>query len=230
MMNRGGFMAIGIIYIMSTVVPGLIKIGKTGIDNFERRMYNLERHGYNNVVGLKREFAIELDDYDEKEKLLDDIFSKSRVLNSELFALDLDLVIQLLSSFEGRQVYPVDRTKETTFDEATKARAVKVDWEKVPDGYYYLNETRKGFGVVTATMKVEDGMFTVLKGSICAPTKSEWMPDARKSALIENDTLLEDVSCNSPSTAGWVVLGNANNGWTVWKNESGDSIDIYIDD
>lgn len=227
MMNRGGFMAIGIIYIMSTVVPELIKIGKTGIDNFERRMYNLERHGYNNVVGLKREFAIELDDYDEKEKLLDDIFSKSRVLNSELFALDLDLVIQLLSSFEGRQVYPVDRTKETTFDEATKARAVKVDWEKVPDGYYYLNETRKGFGVVTATMKVEDGMFTVLKGSICAPTKSEWMPDARKSALIENDTLLEDVSCNSPSTAGWVVLGNANNGWTVWKNESGDSIDIY---
>lgn len=227
MMNRGGFMAIGIIYIMSTVVPGLIKIGKTGIDNFERRMYNLERHGYNNVVGLKREFAIELDDYDEKEKLLDDIFSKSRVLNSELFALDLDLVIQLLSSFEGRQVYPVDRTKETTFDEATKARAVKVDWEKVPDGYYYLNETRKGFGVVTATMKVEDGMFTVLKGSICAPTKSEWMPDARKSALIEKDTLLEDVSCNSPSTAGWVVLGNANNGWTVWKNESGDSIDIY---
>jgi len=226
-MNRGGFMAIGIIYIMSTVVPGLIKIGKTGIDNFERRMYNLERHGYNNVVGLKREFAIEVDDYDEKEKLLDDIFSKSRVLNSELFALDLDLVIQLLSSFEGRQVYPVDRTKETTFDEATKARAVKVDWEKVPDGYYYLNETRKGFGVVTATMKVEDGMFTVLKGSICAPTKSEWMPDARKSALIENDTLLEDVSCNSPSTAGWVVLGNANNGWTVWKNESGDSIDIY---
>ncbi len=39
-------------------------------------MYNLERHGYNNVVGLKREFAIEVDDYDEKEKLLDDIFSK----------------------------------------------------------------------------------------------------------------------------------------------------------
>lgn len=143
MMNRGGFMAIGIIYIMSTVVPGLIKIGKTGIDNFERRMYNLERHGYNNVVGLKREFAIEVNDYDEKEKLLDDIFSKSRVLNSELFALDLDLVIQLLSSFEGRQVYPVDRTKETTFDEATKARAVKVDWEKVPDGYYYLMKREK---------------------------------------------------------------------------------------
>ena len=32
-------MAIGIIYVMSTVVPGLIKIGKTGSDNFESRMY-----------------------------------------------------------------------------------------------------------------------------------------------------------------------------------------------
>ena len=47
-------MAIGIIYVMSTVVPGLIKIGKTGSDNFESRMYTLERHGYTNVVGLKR--------------------------------------------------------------------------------------------------------------------------------------------------------------------------------
>ena len=90
-------MARGIIYVMSSVVPGLIKIGKTRIDNFESRMYNLERHGYNNVVGLKRTFAIEVEDYDEKEKLLDDIFSKSRLLNAELFALDIDLVIQLLS-------------------------------------------------------------------------------------------------------------------------------------
>ena len=38
---------------METVVPGLIKIGKTGSENFEQRMYSLERNGYNNVVGLK---------------------------------------------------------------------------------------------------------------------------------------------------------------------------------
>ena len=56
-------------------------------------MYNLERHGYSNVVGLKRRFAIEVDDYSEKETLLDDIFSKSRVPNTELFALDIDLVV-----------------------------------------------------------------------------------------------------------------------------------------
>lgn len=64
-------MAKGIIYVMTTVVPGLVKIGKTGLNNFEQRMYNLEKNGYSNVVGLKRAFAIEVDDYDEKEALLD---------------------------------------------------------------------------------------------------------------------------------------------------------------
>lgn len=66
-------MAKGIIYVMTTVVPGLIKLGKTGRDNFGSRMYQLERNGYANVTGLKRRFAIEVDDYDEKEKLLDEI-------------------------------------------------------------------------------------------------------------------------------------------------------------
>ena len=62
-------MARGIIYCMTTIVPGLVKIGKTGKDNFEQRMYTLEHNGYVQVVGLKRRFAIEVDDYDEKEKL-----------------------------------------------------------------------------------------------------------------------------------------------------------------
>lgn len=34
-------MSKGIIYVMSTVVPGLIKIGKTGLNNLQARMYNL---------------------------------------------------------------------------------------------------------------------------------------------------------------------------------------------
>ena len=75
-------MARGILYVMTTVVDGLVKIGKTGIDNFESRMNTLENNGYRNVVGLKRKFAIEVDDYDEKELLLYDIFSKSRLHNT----------------------------------------------------------------------------------------------------------------------------------------------------
>lgn len=115
-------MAKGIIYVMKTVVPGLIKIGKTGLENYESRMYTLEHNGYFNVAGLRRVFAIEVEDYDEKESLLDDIFSKSRVPNSELFALDVDMVIQLLASFEGKQIYPKAETKEAVFDKASSDR------------------------------------------------------------------------------------------------------------
>ena len=43
-------MAKGIIYIMTTAVPGLVKIGKTNTTNFKDRMYNLEHNGYRNVT------------------------------------------------------------------------------------------------------------------------------------------------------------------------------------
>lgn len=70
-------MSRGILYVMTTVAPGLVKLGKTGAGNFEQRMYNLERNGYFNVAGLKRTFAIEIDDYDEKEPMLDETLSRS---------------------------------------------------------------------------------------------------------------------------------------------------------
>ena len=60
-------MSKGIIYVMTTAVSGLVKIGKTGTKNFPERMRFLEANGYYNVTSLKRFFAIELEDYDEKE-------------------------------------------------------------------------------------------------------------------------------------------------------------------
>ena len=222
-------MAKGIIYVMTTVVPGLIKIGKTGTDNFESRMYQLERNGYFNVVGLKRRFAIEVEDYDAKEVLLDEIFSKSRVPNSELFALDADLVVQLLSSLEGRQVYPepAEISKEKVFETATAEHQVKADWGRIPDGEYYISQTVKGYGKVNAVMCVEDGTFIVKRGSVCIPPKDGWVPTALKTAPIKNGVLQDDVSTNSPSTAGWIVLGHANNGWIMWKDKNGNPIDVY---
>ena len=109
-------MASGIIYIMKTAVDGLIKIGKT--DNFEKRMCELERNGYHNVVGLKRAFAIKVQNYDQKEEMLHNIFSKSQVGNSELFTLDVDLAKQVLSSLEGDIIYPKEN-KQEIFIEAT---------------------------------------------------------------------------------------------------------------
>ncbi len=107
---------------MTTAVSGLVKIGKTGTGNYQERMRFLEANGYYNVAGLKRYFAIELDDYDDKESLLHEIFSKHRVGNSELFALDQDLVRQLLLSLDGTVIYPEKINKEKEFDEVSTAR------------------------------------------------------------------------------------------------------------
>lgn len=115
-------MAKGIIYLMSTAVSGLVKVGKTGTNNYQERMRFLEANGYYNVAGLRRFFAMELEDYDAKETLLHEIFSKHQVGNSELFALDQDLLRQLLLSFDGKVIYPEKVDKEKEFDEVTAAR------------------------------------------------------------------------------------------------------------
>lgn len=112
----------GIIYIMTTAVSGLIKIGQTKVNNFQERMRFLENNGYYNVVGLKKFFAIELDDYTDKEILLHDIFDKHRVGESELFALDQELVKQLLLSFEGKVTYPENINQAKEFDEVAENR------------------------------------------------------------------------------------------------------------
>lgn len=112
----------GVVYVMTTAVSGLIKIGKTGSGNYSERMRFLEANGYYNVVGLRRYFAIELEDYDEKEALLHEIFGKHRVGSSELFALDQDLVKQLLLSFDGHVVYPESVDRDADFEEVSVAR------------------------------------------------------------------------------------------------------------
>ena len=112
----------GILYIMTTAVSGLIKIGQTDIKNYKERMRHLESNGYYNVVGLKRAFAVEVNDYIEKEKLLKEIFNKHQVGQSELFALDVDLVKQLLLAFDGKVTYPEKTQKDKEFEKITKIR------------------------------------------------------------------------------------------------------------
>jgi len=112
----------GIIYIMTTAVFGLIKIGQTGTKNYSERMRFLEANGYSNVSGLKRFFAIELVDYIDKENLLKEIFSKHRVGDGELFALDYELARQLLLSFDGKIIFPSNINKEKEFDKVSEIR------------------------------------------------------------------------------------------------------------
>ena len=219
-------MAKGIIYVCSTAVQGLIKIGKT--KDFESRMRTLEDNGYRNVAGLKRQFAIELDNYEEIETLLDDLFAKSRVGNTELFSLDINKIIQLLSSFSGKQIYPVQETKEEVFEKATEM----IQNQLIPDGNYTMTRKIKEFDVnVKATMCVGDGKFILKKGSIIAPYKSyrtpSWVNMRKEMKIDSNGILMEDVECSAPSMAAALVVGQAANGWTSWKNETNQFIDEY---
>lgn len=110
----------GVLYIMTTAVKGIIKIGQTA--DFNSRMIPLENNGYHNVTGLNKFFAIKVSEYIKKEKLLIDIFSKHQIGDSELFALDEQLVKNLLLSFEGEVIYPMDINKEEEFVEVSEER------------------------------------------------------------------------------------------------------------
>lgn len=222
-------MAKGIIYLMTTVVPGLIKIGKTRNDQFENRMRFLESNGYANITGLKREFAIEVDGYDDKEKLIHDIFSKSRIVGTELFALDIEIAKSLLASLDGKQIYPKDKSKKEVFKESTEEIKLKMSEGFIPDGEYVLNRNIKGFGKVKGKAIVKNGVFVLLKGSFCNNIDKKHVPSIRRNAKIKDNILQEDIICMNPSSAGWVIIGKSNNGWKEWKDSQGNSIEKYRD-
>ena len=223
-------MARGILYIMSTVVPGLIKIGKTATNRFDDRMYILEHNGYNNVTGLQRRFAIEVEDYDEKERILDEIFAKARVPGSELFALDINLAIELLASFEGHQIYPKTSTesKNKVFDNAVKSYQENANIQGIPEGIYYLDRKQPPLHV---EMVVEDGMLIIHAGQHVAEYDNDHVTartrDLRRSNVDSNGIVLMDVRFSSPSQAGEFATGRTCNGWTEWKTEDGQPLDIF---
>lgn len=224
-------MAKGIIYLMTTVVPGLVKIGKTGSHNFEDRMRELQNNGYRNVTGLKKKFAIEVEDYDDKEILLHTIFEKSRVSDTELFAIDDNIAVQLLAAFDGTVIYPKAETKEEIFDNAAANSKSKL----IPNGTYYLKSFKKSDNRdVNAKAKIENGKWTILKGSTVGVTEglgiSSIVRAKRDSSDIDiNGKLLEDVELGecSPSFAGSFVRYTSTDGWVAWKDKDGTPIDIY---
>ena len=225
-------MANGILYITTTAVPGLIKIGKCQSDQFEYRMSNLENNGYRNVTSLKRCFAIEVEDYDEKEVLIHDIFAKSRVGNTEMFAIDVNLAIQLFASLEGKQIFPSPsvESKDKVFEKVTEL--IKI--EQIPDGLYtYKNRPKRQGGIkktYVAKLQKIDGKLILKAGSDIVDrdnTTVKGYSEAKKKALIKDDILLEDLECDSLSMAAVIVSGTHVDGWKAWKDSNGNSIDFY---
>lgn len=110
----------GIVYIMTTVMEGLIKIGITQEKQYKERMRQLEENGYRQINGLHKLFAIKVSDYKAKERLLQDVFSQQRIGDTELFCLNPELVKRLLMAFEGEVIFPEVKNKEKEFAELDK--------------------------------------------------------------------------------------------------------------
>lgn len=119
----------GIVYLMKTVIRGVYKIGISNEENFENRMRHLENNGYANVGGLERILAIKTDNYKDKEALLHDIFGKSRIGDTELFAIDENLVKRLYLSLRGEVIFPKNENAE---DEIRKT-SNKIQEEKMEE-------------------------------------------------------------------------------------------------
>ncbi len=221
-------MAKGIIYIMTTVVEGLIKIGKTQTTNYESRMQSLEKNGYRNITGLHRKYAIEVEEYDEKEMLLDKIFDRSRVPGTELFAMDVELAVQLLSSFEGKQIYPKPsvQSKKEVFEEATDDED-DIPEELDPEEIFYLKRHVRKYNnqIIQAQMKIVDGRYVVLKGSDICPLESPGINmrvhDRRAAAKVKNNKLTKEESFRTPGGASTFVTGVPSNGRRSWKTKNG---------
>lgn len=211
-------MARGILYIMKTSIKGLFKIGKTNINNFENRIYGLESDGYKNVTGLKLAFAIEVNDFDEKETLLHKVFSKSQVGTSELFAVDFDLAKKLLSSFEGKIIYS-ENNKEENNSRKSQTKSKSRDIGCIPDGEYHPESKTYH----PATLVKKDNHLILKKGSLISPLHKTMINAKRnqeQNAVKKRNNLPineithrleEDVQINSPSLAGFFVSGKGSN-------------------
>ena len=206
----------GVIYITTTSIEGIIKIGKTETKNFNNRMRELERHGYCNMNGLHRYFAVEVENYSETEKLLHTIFAKSQIEETELFAINKDIVKSLLSKLKGTQIYP--QPKITSFE------PIETNTIKENDDIWFAASKR-----FNAKMKIEDGKYIVLQGSQVSKRVTQRVQNYYyiKNRKIKNGILLEDIITNTPSGAAIVVFGKDKNGWDSWKNSKGEILQKY---
>ena len=195
-------------------------------------MRTLEGNGYKNITGLKRQFAIEVDDYSEKETLLKSIFDIARIGQTEFFALNIDLVKQLLSSFEGTIIYPAEETKEEVFNEATEIIEDQKYAKLVPDGNYYLERKLKKDGnvAVKARMDVVDGVFYIRSGEQVSTIEGVGLsPGIRglRDDYVNEGVVSSDVPFSSPSGAASFVIGASCNGWKNWKTKDNRPLDSF---
>lgn len=157
-------------------------------------------------------------------------FAKARVPGSELFALNIDLAVELLASFEGRQIFPKtdEEFKQQVFNAAARNHRAFTAALRIPNGVYVLSRKRPP---LNAEMTVEDGTLTIRAGQHVAVDDSDSIDKTVRALRHDNidphGVVLNDVRFSSPSQAAAFATGHASNGWTQWKTKDGNPIDQF---
>lgn len=190
-------------------------------------MTELERNGYGNVAGLKRRFAIEVEDYDDKEGLIHELSPSPVWPDPSSLPLMRTLWFSSSRLWAGARCSPRARPRGRLRQgyggaSGKGSRSCRSRWDLPPEEE---NEGRRHGG---RPQEVHGGQFVVKAGARCLPvTEEDRTPEPRKTAEVVDGVLQADVVCDAPSTAAWVVLGSSSNGWKVWKDQRGRSINTY---
>lgn len=193
--------------------------------------YTLEHNGYCNVVGLKRKLAIEVDDFDDKEAMMHTVFAQRQIANTELFAIDVNVAMQLFSALDGKVIYPKDETKGDIFTGAAAATQAQA----IYDGEYFLERNKKSDNkIIKAKVMIKAGTWTLLKDSVLSMNEGYGVPknvkiERSKMCIDANGVLKEDyyLGACSPSFAGALVINQSCNGWVNWKDSKQECIDKF---
>ena len=145
--------------------------------------------------------------------------------------LTINIIIQLLSSFEGTMVYPKSEDKEDLFVKATENTSSHL----IPDGTYVFDRLKKSDNArVTAQANVNNGCWRILKGARFGIHEgvgiSQKARDFRSTLPIgSNGVFLDDVDLGmcTPSFSGFLVINQSYDSWIEWKTLKGKALDAY---
>lgn len=141
----------------------------------------------------------------------------------------------LSKAYEMLDVLGLDLITYMDTEDTSDADSVADDTASgsVPDGIYNMSWKLRRWGNKTAKgkMQVVGGKYIILAGSDVCPNEGHGLMDIvrmkRENANIVDDKLQEDIVLNSPSGAASFVTGAAANGWSTWRTEQGQMIDIF---
>lgn len=127
-------MSKGIVYILTNdAMPGIIKIGIT--TDLKARMSQLDTTGV--PLPFKCHYAVEVEDYEKKEKGIHDAFSDNRIRpNREFFKLSPERAVSILKIIGGTEV----KTEDNMVDQDGKILEMTPKLEKEFRGKFTFNE------------------------------------------------------------------------------------------